>query len=172
MGTHIHNDFIEKYISASLLSNALLVFLTRRFPTVFRPKTKDWVGKVCPNAVNTELNVLKDRGESKRMCGSDTRENEQEFPSPVDLSTGHDEALTEDSRIRWYLHPWESQEHLWAAVRPWSWHHAGKKPTQISQGNPTFPLHLSMRLVVLKGIGEEKGTAGRIDGIQDQDLVF
>lgn len=62
-------------------------------------------GKVCPNAVNMELNVLKDRGESKQVYGSDASKNEQEFPSSVDLSTGHDEALTADSRIRWYLHP-------------------------------------------------------------------
>jgi hypothetical protein len=47
-----------------------------------------------------------------------------------------------------------------------------EKPTQTSQGNLTFPLHLSTGPVILEEVEEEKRTAGSIDGIQNQNLVF
>lgn len=171
---HIHNGFhIEVYsISASFLSNVLLVFSARvKDSHCLQYKNQRLGGKVRLHVMNMELNVLKDRGTSWQVSGSDIRDNEWEFPSPVDLSAGHDEPLTADPRIRWYLYPWEPQEHLCTScetltlVSRW-WRNPPRSHKAI------LPLHLSTRLVILEEVGAEKGTAGHIDGIQNQDLGF
>lgn len=82
-------------------------------------------GKSMAERGKDGVNVLKDRGASWQKCGLDPRENGQEFPSPIDLSTGHDEPLTADPRIRWYMYHWDPQEHLCTICEAWSWRHAG-----------------------------------------------